>query len=96
MAVTAGSRTIIGKPNWNGSASTAFGVEALEVPGEELVGFSLLESVGTPGLPHPHKGSFRDGLDDLRSTKSKTVYGNDPAKAMEHLRHYMISATGRI
>lgn len=33
---------------------------------------------------------------ERQSTKSKTVYGNDPAKAMEHLRHFMISSTGSV
>lgn len=34
----------------------------------------------------------------LRGTStraSRNEYGNDPAKAMEHLRHFMISSTGR-
>ena len=84
MAVTAGSRTIR-KPNWNGSVSTAFGVEALEVPAMIC------------GIPHiPTVEASKMAWMSLRSTKRNTVYGNDPAKAMEHLRHYMISATGRI
>lgn len=33
---------------------------------------------------------------ERQSTRSKTVYGNDPAKAMEHLRHFMISSTGSV
>ncbi|CAK9060623.1 Uncharacterized protein (Fragment) [Durusdinium trenchii] len=27
---------------------------------------------------------------------SRNEYGNDPAKAMEHLRHFMISSTGSV
>lgn len=51
MTVTAGSRTIR-KPNWNGSVSTAFGVEALEVSREELVELAGLAMIcGIPTSP---------------------------------------------